>query len=84
MYPKAKEIQVMDNYVLRIVFDNNVVKEYDCKNKFNQNGFESLKEKAFFKLVKIDTGGYGISWDDEIDISEHELWNDGKEVIACK
>ena len=26
----------------------------------------------------MDNGGYGVSWNDDIDISEYELWNMGK------
>jgi hypothetical protein len=26
-------------------------------------------------------GGYGISWNDEIDLSEYELWTNGAEVV---
>ena len=26
------------------------------------------------KTAKVDSGGYGISWDDDCDLSENELW----------
>ena len=28
----------------------------------------------FFRAVRVDPGGYGISWSDDIDLSEYELW----------
>ncbi len=28
--------------------------------------------------VRVDTGGYGISWNDAIDLSEYELWTHGR------
>lgn len=31
--------------------------------------------KGLFEQVKVDSGGYGISWDDNIDLSCNELWN---------
>lgn len=37
------------------------------------------KNEAFFKSVKVDSGGYGVSWNDDIDLSEYELWVNGKE-----
>jgi hypothetical protein len=37
----------------------------------NLEMFWWLKNDAFFKSVKVDTGGYGISWNDEIDLSEY-------------
>ncbi|WP_199647569.1 DUF2442 domain-containing protein [Peptoclostridium sp. AF21-18] len=29
--------------------------------------------------MKIDTGGYGIIWNDDIDLSCNELYENGKE-----
>jgi hypothetical protein len=42
--------------------------------------FKPLLNEGFFKTVKADKHGYGISCADEIDISESELWQNG--VIA--
>jgi hypothetical protein len=39
---------------------------------------EALTNKALFKMVKADQGGYGISWKDSIDLSESELWINGQ------
>jgi hypothetical protein len=30
--------------------------------------------------VQIDGGGFGISWNGDVDLSENELWNEGKEL----
>jgi hypothetical protein len=43
--------------------------------------FQVLKNDAFFKLVKVDAGGYGISWNDAADLSEYELWTNGIETV---
>jgi hypothetical protein len=40
--------------------------------------FEPLKNRAFFNSVKIEQGGYAVSWNEDIDISEYELWSNGK------
>jgi hypothetical protein len=34
------------------------------------------------KSVRVDSGGYGISWNDDVDISEYELWTNGVEVVT--
>jgi hypothetical protein len=36
-----------------------------------------LTADVLFRCVKTDHGGYGISWNDEIDLSELELWLHG-------
>jgi hypothetical protein len=30
--------------------------------------------------VRIEQGGYAVSWNEEIDISEYELWVNGNTV----
>jgi len=37
-----------------------------------------LKNKTLFEQAEVDIGGYGVSWNDDIDISEYELWSIGK------
>jgi hypothetical protein len=40
--------------------------------------FKPLQDNyAFFKQVKVDETGYAVVWNDEIDISEYELWENG-------
>jgi hypothetical protein len=38
------------------------------------------ENKYLFGQAKVDVGGYGVSLNDDIDISEFQLWNIGVEV----
>ena len=40
----------------------------------------ALCNKAFFNTVHIANGGYGVIWNDDLDLSEFELWMKGVEV----
>jgi hypothetical protein len=31
------------------------------------------------RAVRVDAGGYGVSWNDDLDLSEDELWVNGVE-----
>ena len=75
--PKIKKVEPLNNLILIITFSNGKSKKYDCHIliKKNQN-FQKLNNPGFFKNVHIDSGGYGLSWDDELDVSENELWNE--------
>ncbi len=75
--PKIKSVAPLADRRLLVTFVNGVEKVYDCKNLIGLDRFRLLKEEAFFKAVKVDVGGYGISWDDETDLSEYELWVSG-------
>ncbi|NFG41547.1 DUF2442 domain-containing protein [Clostridium botulinum] len=77
--PKIKEIKIdSQQYILIVLFDNGVVKEIDFKQKLQEEFYSDLNNRLLFKQAKVDVGGYGVTWNDDIDISEYELWNIGK------
>ncbi|KYH35449.1 hypothetical protein CLTEP_06250 [Clostridium tepidiprofundi DSM 19306] len=78
--PKIKDVKVEEDYIVIVTFENNIVKKYDMKPWLNIEEFEILKDKIIFSMAKVDVGGYGISWNDEADISEYELWTKGKQI----
>ena len=78
--PKIKTVVPLNDKRLLVAFVNEIQKTYDCQRILNLERFQLLKHEAFFKSVAVDRGGYGISWNDEIDLSEYELWNNGVEV----
>ena len=71
-----KSIKVSsENYSISVLFDNGVTKNIDFKDKIKEDFYCDLKNKLLFEQAKVDAGGYGISGNDDIDISEYELWN---------
>ena len=81
--PKILSVQARENKKLLIKFVNGVVKVYDCTHLLGLEMFQVLKSDAFFMSVKVDSGGYGISWNDDADLSEYELWKNGVEVVKA-
>ena len=81
MFHKVKNVKILSKYILEITFQNDVVKHYDVSVLFEKwKVFENLKNiDGLFEQVKVDQGGYGISWNDEIDLECEELWEHGKE-----
>jgi hypothetical protein len=78
MFHKVKSVKPYNDYSLCVKFENNIIKQYDVKNLFDLlPDFRKLKNEGLFGSVKVDTGGYGISWNDEIDLSCDELWENG-------
>ena len=76
--PKIKSTLVFDSHTLIVEFDNNEKKKYDVSQLFDKEMFSPLKNPVLFKSVKIEQGGYAVSWNNQIDISEYELWNNGQ------
>lgn len=78
--PKIKTVTTIDQRTLRVVFENGETRLYDVARLWDQPMFAPLKNPALFQQVKVEPGGYAVSWNDEIDISEYELWRNGVAV----
>jgi len=76
-YPLIKSVIPLKSKRLKVRFDNGITKIYDCRPLLELPAFEALKEDAFFNNVQVDDPGYGIIWNDEVDLSEAELWVKG-------
>lgn len=80
--PKVKEVKPLTERRLLVTFVNGIQKVYDCKGIMHLDRFRLMKNEAFFNTATVDPGGYGVSWNDETDLSEYELWNNGIEAGA--
>lgn len=81
-FPKITQVTTLSQHRLLVVFGNGKTKEYDCSPLLQRPEFFLLKNDAFFKSVTVDRGGYGISWNGDVDISEYELWTNSIETIV--
>ncbi|MBI5491292.1 MAG: DUF2442 domain-containing protein [Deltaproteobacteria bacterium] len=75
--PRILSVVPLDGERLRVRFDDGREVVYDCRPLFSRPRFAPLTDPAFFRLVAVDPGGYGVSWNDEIDLSEYELRTNG-------
>jgi len=79
--PRIVKVKPLAGKHLEVVFDNGISKDYDCNPVLKRPEFFLLKDEGFFKSAKVDSGGYGISWNDDVDISEYEAWENGTMII---
>ena len=75
--PKIISAQVVGDRTLLIEFSDREFKQYNISNLLNKPMFAPLKNPSFFKNFRIEAGGYGLVWNEDIDISEYELWKNG-------
>ncbi len=76
-YPKVKFVQAVPAKKLRVIFENNEVKVYDCTPLLDEPSFQPLRDDAFFRNVSPDPHGYAVFWNEDIDLAESELWLHG-------
>lgn len=82
--PRIQSVTPRAERQLLVRFANGVEKTYDCNPLLHLEMFQLLKNEAFFKSVKADPGGYGVSWNDDADLSEYELWVNGEELTSAE
>ena len=81
MFHKIKNVSPLPEYKLSVQFAEGVTKIYDVKPLFQKiPAFKSLESNNDFGGVYVDVGGYGIIWNDELDLSCDELWDNGTTV----
>ena len=78
-YPKIKAVTPLSGRRLRVTFATGDTKVYDCSPLLGEAPFEPLNDEAFFRNVYADRTGYGVVWNDNVDLSEAELWLRGVE-----
>lgn len=82
MFHKVKNVSPCPDYKLSVQFSEGVTKLYDVKPLFQQiEAFRILLDAPeVFGCVSVDVGGYGVIWDDDLDLSCDELWENGVQV----
>ena len=78
MSPAVKSVEAKENYILRIVFENDEIKEFDVTPFLDKGIFNELKDVNYFKQVKVSFGS--IEWPNEQDFSKDTLYLLGKAI----
>ncbi len=79
-YPRVKSVKAADSHTLLVEFENRQKRKYDVTPLLSKEMFSPLKNLALFKSVGVAEGGYAVVWNENIDISEHELWRHGQPI----
>ena len=82
MFHKIKAVGALPDRRLCVQFAEGVTKVYDVKPLFLKwRPFAALEnDPVLFSSVEVDVGGYGVIWNDDLDLSCDELFFNGKTV----
>ncbi len=82
MFHKVKAVNPMPDLRLCVQFAEGITKIYDIKPLLSKwTVFQALEDQPeLFSSVEVDVGGYGIIWNDELDLSCNELFENGKTI----
>lgn len=79
MTHRIQSVVPKEKYVLQAVFYNGEVIQYDVAQLFSifPQFIIFQTDKDLFGQVKVDAGGYGVSWNDELDLDAETIYEDG-------
>ena len=81
MIHKIKSVSALPEYKLSVKFSEGITKIYDVKPLFEEIPIfaELERHSELFASVSVDVGGYGIVWNDKLDLSSDDLWKNGND-----
>ncbi len=77
---KIVKVEPLENYVLRLTFDNGEIKLYDMRDKL-QGVFSVLQNKSKFGTVFLDEFG-NVAWDIDDTVDSSLCWKN--RIDLCK
>lgn len=81
MHRIITKIEPKENMELIATFADGEVVSFDVKTMIEKYPvFRTLEDEELFNSVVIDGAGYGVSWNDELDLSSDGIYNHGKHI----
>lgn len=81
MHRIITKIETKEDLILIATFADGEVVSFDVETLFDRYPvFKELKDKSLFDSVQIDGVGYGISWNDNIDLSSDGIYEKGQHI----
>lgn len=81
MFHKLVSIYPLSGHRLLGFFSDQEARVYPMEPLIESHpAFAPLRDHDLFYDVRVDAGGYGISWNDDIDLSSNEVYEHGESV----
>ncbi len=78
---KVKDVVPLEGLNLLVFFEDGALKKFDVAQIIpDYPEYEVLRDRALFERVTVEPGGYGISWNETLDCSEGELYENGAAI----
>ncbi len=74
-----KNITPLTDQILLAEFQDGTIRHYDVKPLKDKLPVFGMLDyvHGLFEQVRVDAGGYGIIWNDELDLSSDEIYENG-------
>ncbi|MBO5011259.1 MAG: helix-turn-helix domain-containing protein [Elusimicrobiaceae bacterium] len=79
-FKKARKVYPLDGMVIGVLFEDGIFKKYDLEPLAAKwPVFNALRYRKLFESAQVDAGGYGIVWNEDIDIAAEEIYFNGQD-----
>ena len=75
----VQSVSMIDQNILQAIFIGGEVIQYDLRKMLSilPQFQEIINDPSLASKVHADTGGYGVSWSDDLDLDSETIWEDG-------
>ena len=81
MHKIITKINIQDNLIICATFADGEVVSFNVEELFEKYPvFRILKDKTIFDTIKLDGMGYGVYWNDDLDLSSDGIYNRGLHI----
>ena len=79
MAHRVQSVSMIDQNILQAMFIGGEVIQYDLRKMLSilPQFQEIINDPSLASKVHADTGGYGVSWNDDLDLDSETIWEDG-------
>jgi hypothetical protein len=84
MFLHVTRLSYLDEYRLRLTFNNQLVKIVDLQNELEGEIFEPLIELPFFRQVYLSDETGTIKWPNRADFAPEFLFEIGEEILPMR
>ena len=81
MHRIITKVEPKENMIFHATFADGEVVAFDVKTMFDKYPiFRNLEDVELFNSIEIDGVGYGVSWNDDLDLSSDGIYTKGKHI----
>lgn len=81
-FHRAVSVETLPGCCLRVVFRDGVVKTYAMKRLFDHlPQLKALEDPLLFAAAQVGPGGYGIIWNEDLDLDCNEIYVNGEDAV---
>ena len=78
MFHKATKVEFLEGTVLELTFRDGCVKQFDMASMFEvYPPLSALADRSLFTSGKLSPGGYGVIWNDNLDVEAETVYMEG-------